>query len=701
MHSKRRPRSLSWRPDVQPVAVNVGSDDEWLERVCTELKNPKHWSITQHHRARMEYIATVPRAGWTDGTRRLAWNAVLQYAYICEENNIAVRPMPPHISTATIEKPHCSEVIGTNGTHFICRPDVSASYAIISLRSAGLCWKQKLTCYAARISPESVAAVRKLVDEYGFSLSPSAEEAIAAAQEESRELYEASRSVDGSGAIDGVKLPLHPYQIAGVHYLCKTRRAFLADDMGLGKTAQALATVHRLNAWPAVVVTMASVKDGWRTECAKWLDGVQVRTWVGKTGPCEVSFDTDPEAPRILHVINYDILPARLEELKETSPQAIIVDESHTVKNGKSKRSKAVKELCKRRPVRLLLSGTPVENRPKEVLTQLSLMGRLDDFGGFESFTRRYLDRKQTKYGWNFSGARNLGELHEKMRSICFLRRTKDQVQTDLPDTVITRVPVEMSPDGRALYNAVQKDVKAWISERAAVKPEFLRSIAHLPEDVQAFEKARKVAEMIERIDGMELLHQFSELRHAAIKAKLPAIADWIRHHCEAQKLVLFGNFVAAVRGLVPMLEGCSPLVIDGQTPVPKRPLIVEAFNREDDRRVILCNYKAAGTGLNGLQTAAHHFVAGEWPWTPYALRQAVSRLHRQGQKSTVFQWHLVCPGTVDDESLDLLNEKAMTCDQLIDGTESTRKTEAFTRARKAAAGMMNASDQEREHKTL
>lgn len=675
---------------VSPPLAKLPAEDEWLLGACKALAGRDNWSVADHHRARIRWTADNAPSLWTDSTRRMAWVSVLQYAHLCNEKNIPLLPLPPTIAAAPLEMPSHSTVITASATHFLCRPHRNA-FIEIALASAGLHFKSRLKAYSRVIDIHSAAAVRKLATEYGFALDEAAESAIYATEEAAEESRRASAAKSGSFHVDGLAIPPHPYQQAGIAYMVAKKRVLLADDMGLGKTLQALAAVQALAAWPAGVVTLASVKDGWRAEALAALPGIQVQVWNGKTGVPEVHGAKDAE--RVLHVINYTILPDRLAEWQALALESVILDESHTIKNRKSKCSTAARELMKKKRVRFCLTGTPAENRPAELLPQVQALGRLDDLGGFRHFVVRYLGAKFTKFGkgrsgYAMNGAQNLAELNTVLRETCLVRRRKEDVLTELPPTIITRVPVPFSRDGQALYDCVRRDVKAWISQRATLKPSFLASIAHLPPEQQESAKALEYAAAMERISGMELLHQFSELRHAAVKAKIPAVVDWLAHHAELQKMVFFGNFKLGVRGLAAELKAFNPVVIDGDTPVKDRPGLIAKFEKDDSVRIALCNYKAAGTGVNGLQRASSHFVTADWPWTPAALRQAVSRLHRQGQRHTVHQWHLFTPDTCDDESLDMLSSKADVCDALTDGGEA-RQQEAFTRARKAAVRMI------------
>ena len=108
-----------------------------------------------------------------------------------------------------------------------------------------------------------------------------------------------------------------------------------------------------------------------------------------------------------------------IEKLLNVNPQALIMDESHYLKGYKTQRTKGATQLSKGIPVRLALSGTPLVNRPSELISQLTILGRLNDMGGFWGFSERYCAAYQGKWGPDLSGAQHLEELNTKLRSIC------------------------------------------------------------------------------------------------------------------------------------------------------------------------------------------------------------------------------------------------------------------------------------------
>ncbi|NBT30693.1 MAG: hypothetical protein EBT13_01985, partial [Rhodobacteraceae bacterium] len=256
--------------------------------------------------------------------------------------------------------------------------------------------------------------------------------------------------------------------------------------------------------------TLASVKDGWVRECRKWLPHVDCYLYEGRTGkPRYFPAENPPEdgTRPALHVCNYDIIPHRVQELESIDFQAVIYDEGHLLKNKKSKRTQAATMIGHRKPVRLVLTGTPVENRPAELMTVLGLLGRMNDVGGFQYFTHHYLGAQRKKVGkekyiWTFGKPKHLPELHEKMRATFYLRRLCKDVDKERPASIITRVPITLPPAGKAAYDAAKADIKAWLAAKAPLRPEEAKRIEAAPAELREFVRGQVITEAAERLDG-------------------------------------------------------------------------------------------------------------------------------------------------------------------------------------------------------
>src|SRR5690606_34189139 len=128
---------------------------------------------------------------------------------------------------------------------------------------------------------------------------------------------------------------------------------------------------------------------------------------------------------------------------KLTGYKSYVFDESQRLKNFDAQRTKAAIAMAKKADYVFLLTGTPIMNRPAEFASQLDILGRLKDFGGKWGFYKRYCGAYRDSFGvWNILGSSNLEELNKRLRSSCYLRRTKDDVLLELPEARIDQLPV-------------------------------------------------------------------------------------------------------------------------------------------------------------------------------------------------------------------------------------------------------------------
>jgi SWI/SNF-related matrix-associated actin-dependent regulator of chromatin subfamily A-like protein 1 len=432
--------------------------------------------------------------------------------------------------------------------------------------------------------------------------------------------------------LDGLELggELHPFQRAGVRYALERRRTFIADEQGLGKTVQALAALEKDDAFPAVVICPASMKLTWQRESLKWLPDRSVAVLEGRT---ESGFGEEAENAEIV-VLNYDILEAHADRLMDRNPKALILDESHYVKNPRAQRTKAALELANRMPehaLRLALTGTPVLNRPDELISQLRVLDRLKDFGSGARLSRR------------FRHAGSDDRLHWNLRAHCYVRRTKKQVLPQLPSKRHDTVPVLLSNEQE--YRMAEQDVIAWLQS--------------LPLDLNTMDA--KVAAALRA----EQLVRLNNLRQLAAAGKLPTALAWIADFLESgEPIVVFAEHIATQKAVLDRFPGA--LHILGADSAHHRQRAVDAFQREDGPQLIVCSMKAASQGIT--LTRASNVAFLELDWTPARHDQAEDRLHRIGQESAVTAWYLLAPDTIDETMAQVLERKRSLIDAVTDG---------------------------------
>ena len=230
------------------------------------------------------------------------------------------------------------------------------------------------------VAPKS-SSVLDIAMKYGFQMDDELTAELQKYADSYAELLEASTKQYSDFDVPGLAMTLLPYQRAGVEYALKTKRTFIADAMGLGKTAQAIATAHANDSFPVLVLCPASLKENWRREILRWCPN---RTAV-------VINSQDELVIADFIIINYDIVIRYIDQLKFAKLKGLICDESHFVKNSSTKRTKAVKTISRmidEDGIVLLLSGTPILNRPVELVPQLDIIGALGKLGGQWAFLR-------------------------------------------------------------------------------------------------------------------------------------------------------------------------------------------------------------------------------------------------------------------------------------------------------------------------
>ena len=428
---------------------------------------------------------------------------------------------------------------------------------------------------------------------------------------------------------------LYPFQEEGVRFIDGAGgRALIADEMGLGKTIQALVYLRlHPELRPAVIVVPASLKVNWKREAEKWLPDDHVSVLNGQK-----PYDVELTGANIF-IINYDILNAWLDEIIRIHPAITVIDEAHYCKNARTLRTKAVMRLINNVEKLILLTGTPVLNRPKEIFTLLKML-RPEEWTSFFSFAKRYCNAKQilihTRNGrkivWDFSGASNLDELRQKIQGYA-IRRTKANVLAELPRKTRARIIVPFEGDVRSAY---------------------LRKMAEIAPRLAELDTARQLVEL-------------EALKQAVAEGKMPSAIEWIENFVESgEKLVVFAVHIATIQALQKHF-GKTAVSFYGGMNGKTRQEAVDRFQNDDNVKIFIGQLKAAGVGIT--LTAASNVLFLEFGWTPGDHNQAEDRCHRIGQTGSVTAWYLAAENTVDETILQLLEKKRIVVDALTDGT--------------------------------
>jgi len=448
-----------------------------------------------------------------------------------------------------------------------------------------------------------------------------------------------------------------PYQIAGINYALKRTGVLFGDEMGLGKTIEAIGV---LNADPAMkrvlVICPASLRLNWERELKRWLvRPMRISVAIGKQ--CDV------DTSEVL-IINYDIIGKHREKLSSVKWDGVIIDECHYLKNPKTKRTVAVlgdrdnKGLVEGATRQMFLSGTPIPNRPIEVLPVLKALGL---FRGWLYFVETYCAGYRSRWGWETDGASNLDQLQSYMRERVMVRRLKADVLPELPAK--RRQVVEIPPNGAS--RVVAAEAKAY--EAHEEKLELLKAeveLAKADEDGSAY----KLAVDRLREAGRTAFTEMSAKRHEVAMAKIPHVVEHVENAIgDSGKVVVFAHHKDMVAGLMELF-GDRAVKLTGETPMLKRREAVDRFQTDPSIQVFIGNIQAAGVGIT--LTAASHVIFAELDWVPGNITQAEDRCHRIGQKDSVMVQHLVLAGSLDCRMAHTLIEKQEVIDRALDREE-------------------------------
>jgi superfamily II DNA or RNA helicase len=452
---------------------------------------------------------------------------------------------------------------------------------------------------------------------------------------------------------------LRHYQQDGLNWLQFLREyglaGILADDMGLGKTVQTLAhlQLEKLSGRadrPSLVIAPTSLMANWKNEAAQFTPDLTVLTL---HGPDRAAlFDQIATADIVL--TTYPLLVRDQETLLAQGFHLLVLDEAQFIKNPKAKAHQVARQLKARH--RLSLTGTPLENHLGELWAQFDFLmpgflGTADRFG-------RVFRTPIEKQG-EPTARQNLAE---RVRPF-LLRRTKEQVLTELPPrTEIVRW-VEIEGGQRDLYESLRvvfdKKLREVLREKGVGQSQIMI--------LDALLKLRQVCcdPRLVKLDAAKAI----VAKGNAESAKLTLLMEMLEELLdEGRKILLFSQFTSMLSLIETELDkqNIRYAKLTGQT--KDRETQINDF-QQGRVPLFLISLKAGGTGLN--LTAADTVIHYDPWWNPAVEEQATARAHRMGQDKPVFVYKLMTQGTVEEKILALQARKRGLADQLVQGKEA------------------------------
>lgn len=449
-----------------------------------------------------------------------------------------------------------------------------------------------------------------------------------------------------------VKATLRPYQQKGFEWMALLSEigagACLADDMGLGKTLQTIAFL----CWKQmknpetryIIVCPASLIYNWQQELHKFAPHLKTLVYNGLQRNLEDFFN---EKYQVM-ICSYGTLRSDIDQLQLVPWEVAVVDESQNIKNAQAQITKAAGLLNSKS--RVALSGTPIMNNTFDLYSQLNFL-LPGMFGGQEFFRKEYANPIDQ------DGDKVRIKALQQMTAPFVLRRTKEQVATDLPEKTESVLWCEMGEDQMMAYNEIKHQIRDSIF--LDIKSNgFEKNKLNI---LQGILKLRQVC------GSPQLLKEKTDCTEAV---KIDILMKELEN-LKDNKTLVFSQFKGMLHLIAAecKMKNISYFHFDGDTPIADRQVMVSKFQEEGDTtRVFLISLKSGNAGLN-LTAADYVFLVDPW-WNTAVQQQAIDRTHRIGQKKSVFAYKMICKDTIEERIIELQQKKKTLSDELISAEE-------------------------------
>ena len=444
-----------------------------------------------------------------------------------------------------------------------------------------------------------------------------------------------------------LKIQPYPYQLKGIARGLELKRFMNCDEPGLGKTLQSIATINLADAFPCLVICPSSLKVNWLREWEKFTDKKAMILTDKVRDTWTFFFQTGMHQ---VFIVNYESLKKYfVQRIKKAEGwtlrdvefrnsinlfKSVIIDESHRCKSASTQQAKFCKGICTGKEWVIELTGTPVVNRPKDLIPQLAILNRMEDFGGYKPFVNRYCSGQRE--------ASNLKELNFNLWQYCMFRREKSLVLTDLPDKIRQVNTCEIT--NRKEYMDAERDLIMYLQK-------------YKDADDDKIEKALRG----------EVMVRINILRQISARGKVRDVIEFVKDFREnGKKIILF----CSLHEVVDQLKRYFPTAVSvtGRDSQDEKQRAVDAFQNNPKADIIICSIKAAGVGLT--LTASSNVAFVEFPWTYADCCQCEDRAHRIGQKDSVTCYYFLGRRTIDEKVYRIIQEKKNIANAVTGSTE-------------------------------
>lgn len=421
-------------------------------------------------------------------------------------------------------------------------------------------------------------------------------------------------------------------------------------------TIQSIGIVSKVDAFPCLVICPSSLKENWRREWEKvtgkkamiLTDAVKRNYRLFYEAGLAQVFIVNYESLKKYFVVSITprispttgkVIPWTLKDVNFRPEinmfKSIIIDELHRCKATTTQQSKFTKGITSGKRFVIGLTGTPVVNKPKDLVSQLFIINQMIKvFGSHKHFIDRYCS------GTN--EASNLKELNAILRNNCFIRREKQTVLKDLPEKQRQVITCEIS--NRKEYDDAEKDLIKYLKDYKDASDQKIASA----------------------LRG-EIMVKIGILKNISARGKLADVFEFVDDILEAgEKLILFVHLKEVAMAVKTRYHGA--VSITGDDDFVSRQISVDRFQRDPKVKLIVCSIKAAGVGLTLTASSRVGFI--EFPWTYADCEQCEDRAHRIGQRDSVMVYYFLGKRTIDSKIYKIIQAKKAIAQAVTGSTE-------------------------------
>ena len=434
----------------------------------------------------------------------------------------------------------------------------------------------------------------------------------------------------------GYNRELFNHQKRALSLMIHRQYNLLSFEQGLGKTVTSATMSKILGVSRTIVIAPAGVKWNWYHDMTDdW--GYDKMLWTILDSKKSKSIFAFNER---FVVCNYEMIDKHFGHLTKYNVGHIIIDECQKIKNVKTANFKAVHKLVKHFPKArvTLLSGTPITNRVNDIFAYFKLCNHPLGFN-YSAFIKRYTINQSGRGGVRVIGAQNTDELRLKISNFMIRKRAEECL--DLPALLIKKYYFEMGD----------------------VKGEYEQHVKALYDHKKELEEAKTTQEQSEikmKIKGN--IHTMNRLLATSkVKNIIPLIDQLVEND---RDVIVFSGYRDPIHALEAHYGDACVKVIGGMDASDKDKAI-QKFTKNPNCRIFLGNFKAAGVGINLVNSRDVIFL--NFPFTPDDLEQPYKRAHRIGQKEKVNVYYTIVKESIDEHIFNMITDKTQDINTVLD----------------------------------